>query len=80
MKRNDELQLKLLEYLEFAKPIRQAVENIEGFTRDEVIDMKDALLKTGFIQTIPGMSTSGTMYRTTYRGRMQAKQLKAETA
>lgn len=66
-----DLQVELLTYFQWGKPLRKASEmpTLESYTRQEIIRMKNALLELGYIYSIPGMRTSGTMYRITQEGR-----------
>ncbi len=68
---NHDLQIKLLLYFQWGKPLRKASElpEFEGYTRQELIGMKNALLRVGYLYLIPGMRTSGSMYRITQAGR-----------
>lgn len=72
-----QLQIALLHYLVFAKPIRGAATHKEFdiYGRKDIRVMKDALLLLGFLQTIPGMKTAGQLYRTTKAGRQRLQQL-----
>jgi hypothetical protein len=74
---NIALQIALLRWFEMGKPLRQAAESakFEDYTRQDIKDMKDALLKLEFIYLIPGMRTSGSMYRITKEGRAHLARL-----
>lgn len=69
------LQISLLLFFQMGKPLRNAADSLEDWTRQEIIDMKNALERLDYIQRIPGMRTSGTMYRITKAGRLHLQQL-----
>ena len=71
---NHDLQVELLMYFQWGKPLRRAYEVLKdkGYDRQDIIDMKNQLLDQlpePFLYVIPGQKTSGTMYRITEAGR-----------
>lgn len=74
---NIDLQIALLKYFHIGKPLLQAADDprLLRYQRKEIIKIKDSLVTLGYLHVIPGMKTSGTLYRTTAIGREHLQQL-----
>lgn len=69
------LQVELLSYFRIGKPLRGAAtrEQFRQYNRKQIKRMKNALFLLGMIEKIPGMKTSGQLYRITKLGKKHLK-------
>lgn len=76
---NVHLKVELLHYLKIGKPIRGAAtrEQFQSYNRTQIKRMKNALLAVGLIEKVPGLRTSGQLYRITDLGKKHLKDVRA---